>query len=204
MADADIRLAEPADAAEIARIQVTTWRNAYADMLPADVLDNLDIAETQRHWQDTLAEGPASVLVATEGRWMVGFCAGGFAPEQEAVAADGTPPPDIATVALVSSLLVEPRWGRRGHGGRLLGGMARRLTDRGATRGITWVPAADPASLRFFRGVGWNPDGTVRTLDVNGRPVRELRLSGSLELSMQDLSAESLISSDDQSTDSQA
>lgn len=188
MADADVRVAEPADAAEIARIQVTTWRTAYADMLPADVLDNLDIAETERNWRDTLTEGPASVLVATEGRWMVGFCAGGFAPEQEAVAADGTAPPDIATVALVSSLLVEPRWGRRGHGGRLLGGIARLLTESGATRGITWVPAPDSASLAFFRSVGWNPDGTVRTLDVGGRPVRELRLSGSLALGMQEFS----------------
>lgn len=187
MADADVRVAEPDDAAEIARIQLTTWRSAYADMLPADVLDNLDITETERHWRDTLTEGPASVLVAVEGRWMVGYCVAGFAPAQEAVAADGTPPPDIATVALVSSLLVEPRWGRRGHGGRLLGGMARRLTEHGATRGITWVPAPDSASLAFFRSVGWSPDGTVRTLDAGGRPVRELRLSGSLALPLQDL-----------------
>jgi GNAT superfamily N-acetyltransferase len=185
MADADVRVAEPADAAEIARIQLTTWRTAYADMLPAEVLDNLDAAETERQWRDTLTEGPASVLVATEGPWPVGFCAAGLAPTQEAVAADGTVPADAATVALVSSLLVEPRWGRRGHGGRLLGTMARRLTGCGATRGITWVPSADSASLGFFRAVGWNPDGTVRTLDVAGRPVRELRLGGPLELPME-------------------
>lgn len=186
MADANVRVAEPADAAEITRILLTTWRTAYADMLPAEVLDNLDAGETERHWRHTLAEGPASVLVATEGPWSVGFCAAGLAPAEEAAAADGTVPADVTTVALVSSLLVEPRWGRRGHGGRLLGTMARRLTECGATRGITWVPAADPASLSFFRGVGWNPDGTVRTLDVAGRPVREVRLSGPLDLPMED------------------
>jgi hypothetical protein len=60
--------------------------------------------------------------------------------------------------------------------------MAQRLAAQGATRGITWVPEADTASLAFFQAVGWNPDGTVRTLDVGGRPVRELRLSGSLDL----------------------
>lgn len=198
MADADVRVAAPADAAEIARIQLTTWRSAYADLLPAEVVGSLDIAETERQWRQTLTEGPASVLVATEGQWMVGFCVGGIAPAQEAVAADGTPPPDIATVALVSSLLVEPRWGRRGHGGRLLGSMARRLIDRGATRGITWVPAPDSASLAFFRSVDWNPDGTVRTLDVGGRPVRELRLSGPLTLPSEQTPESLPICDDDQ------
>lgn len=182
MADADVRVAEPTDAAEIARIQLSTWRSAYAELLPADVLDGLDTDETEQQWKHTLSSGPASVLVATEGQWTVGFCAAGPAPEQEAVAADGTVPADAATVVLVSTLLVEPRWGRRGHGGRLLGAMVQRLSDGGATRGITWVPEADESSMAFFRSVGWAPDGTVRTLDAGGRPVRELRLTGSLDL----------------------
>jgi GNAT superfamily N-acetyltransferase len=185
MADADVRLAAPSDAAEIARIQLTTWRSAYADLLPSRVLEDLDTAETERQWHHTLTEGPASVLVATESAWTVGFCAAGPAPEQESAAADGTPPPDAATVALVSTLLVEPRWGRRGHGGRLLGMMAQRLMASGATRGITWIPEADTASLAFYRNVGWEPDGTVRTLDAGGRPIRELRVSGTLDLRLE-------------------
>lgn len=182
MADADVRAAEPSDAAEIARIQVTTWRSAYAEILPAEVLDGLDPAGAESQWKEAVTGGPVSVLVAGEGGWTVGFCAAGEAPREEAAAADGTIPPDVDTVALVSTLLVEPRWGRRGHGGRLLGVMARQLADGGATRGITWVPEADEASLAFFHSVGWAPDGTVRTLDAGGRPVRELRLSGGLDL----------------------
>ncbi|MDR7300631.1 GNAT family N-acetyltransferase [Haloactinomyces albus] len=182
MADADVRVAEPSDAAEIARIQLTTWRTAYAEILPTEVLDNLDAAETEQQWQDAVSHGPVSVMVATESDWTVGFCAAGRTPEQEAAAADGTIPPDVRTTALISTLLVEPRWGRRGHGGRLLGVMAQRLAAGGATRGIAWIPEADEASLAFFHSVGWPPDGTVRTLDAGGRPVRELRLSGGLDL----------------------
>ena len=52
----------------------------------------------------------------------------------------------------------------------------------GATRGTTWVPEGDEASLAFFAHAGWEADGTVRTLDAGGRPVRELRLTGSLDL----------------------
>lgn len=185
MADVEVRAASAADASEIARIQLSTWRSAYAELLPAEVLDGLDQAETESHWRHTVASGPAEVLIAVEGRWTVGFCAAGLAPEEETLAASGDVPPDAATVALVSTLLVEPRWARRGHGGRLLGSMAQRLVARGATRGITWVPESDAASTRFFRGAGWQPDGTVRTLDAGGRPVRELRLSGSLDLRLE-------------------
>ncbi|GAA4829698.1 GNAT family N-acetyltransferase [Saccharopolyspora rosea] len=182
MADAAVRAAVPSDAPEIARIQTTTWRTAYAEVLPRTALDRLDDAEIERAWRSTLTEGPATVLVATEGEWLVGFCAGGPAPDAEAAAANGRAPADAATLALVSSLLVEPRWGRRGHGGRLLAALARQLADSGSTRGIVWVPESDTASMSFFRGVGWNPDGTVRTLDAGGTLVRELRLTGSLEL----------------------
>ena len=186
MADADVHAAEPADAAEIARIQLTTWRTAYAELVPADVLDALDESEAERAWCETIAEGPASVWIATEGSWAAGFCAAGPAPVEEVRAADGTAPPDANNVGFVSALLVEPRWGRRGHGGRLLATAARSLASGGAGRGITWVPEADSASMAFFRRVGWDPDGTVRTLEAGGRPLREMRLSGSLDLHLRE------------------
>lgn len=182
MADADVRPATPDDASEIARIQLTTWRTAYTELLPAEVLDNLDHAETESQWRNTLRNGPASVMVATEGDWLVGFCAAGRCPEPESADADGGQPADAATVALMSSLLVEPRWGRRGHGGRLFARMGEMLSADGATRGITWAAESDSASMFFFRGIGWAPDGTVRTLDAQGRPIREMRLTGPLEV----------------------
>lgn len=182
MADAEVRAATPADAPEIARIQLATWRSAYEELLPPEVLAGLDEAETAQQWTEALSDGPTTVLVATEGDWLVGFCVAGPAPEQEAASADGAAPDDLATVALVSTVLVEPRWGRRGHGGRLLATMAQRLTEGGATRGISWIPEADSVSQAFFEHAGWGPDGTVRTLDAGGRPVRELRLSGPLDL----------------------
>jgi hypothetical protein len=46
------------------------------------------------------------------------------------------------------------------------------------------VPESDSASLGFYRRAGWQPDGTVRTLDAGGRPLREVRLSGGLDLEL--------------------
>jgi GNAT superfamily N-acetyltransferase len=183
MADADVRPAVPADAAEIARVQVTTWRLAYAEVLPAEVLAGLDAEAVAKEWRETIQHGPASVFVASEGGWTVGFCAAGPAPAEEAASADGTAPEDLAAVTLVSAL-VEPRWGRRGHGGRLLATAGSAARAGGATRGISWVPEADAASLAFYRRAGWAGDGTVRTLDAGGRTVREVRLTGGLDFEL--------------------
>jgi GNAT superfamily N-acetyltransferase len=183
MALAQVRAATPADASALAALHRATWRAAYSELLPPGTLDGLETPQVQRAWGDTV-EGGATVLIATEGSHPVGFVVAGPAPEDEVVAADGTLPPDATRTVLVSTLLVEPRWGRRGHGGRLLAAAAAVLRDAGAIRGIVWVPAEDPASLNFYRRVGWDPDGTVRTLDANGLALREVRLTGPLSLAL--------------------
>lgn len=178
---ARVRAATSADASVLAALHRATWRAAYSELLPLGTLEGLDAPQVQEAWADAV-EGGATVLIATEGDDPVGFVVAGPAPADEVTAADGTLPSDAAHTVLVSTLLVEPRWGRRGHGGRLLTVAAALLRDAGATRGIVWVPAEDPASLSFYRRAGWNPDGTVRTLDADGRPLRELRLTGPLDL----------------------
>jgi GNAT superfamily N-acetyltransferase len=172
MAVATVRPAVPSDAAEIARIQLVTWRAAYHDLLPADLLDALAADEAEATWRHTIEQGPARVFLAAEGQFQVGFAAAGPAPQDESAGADGTPVPDADRVALVSVLLVEPRWGRRGHGGRLL-----------AAAGDAML--ADGLALGFWERAGWLADGTVRTLDAGGRPLREVRMTGTLSFELQ-------------------
>ena len=86
---AAIRPAGPTDVPEIARIQYETWRTAYAGLLPDRVLAGLDVAEAEQAWRHTIDEGPATVYIATEGAWTVGFCAAGPAPRT----ASGAPGP---------------------------------------------------------------------------------------------------------------
>jgi GNAT superfamily N-acetyltransferase len=186
MADAAVHPARPEDIADIARIQRETWLTAYAELLPPTVLAGLDTADAEAAWLAALEEGAARLYVATEGSWTVGFCSAGRAPEAEIAGPDGELPDDASTVVLIATLLVEPRWGRRGHGGRLLATAAIKLRAEGGTRGIAWVPEADTASQAFYARIGWLPDGTARTLDAGGRPLRELRLSGTLDLVFKD------------------
>ncbi|SFR21215.1 Ribosomal protein S18 acetylase RimI [Lentzea waywayandensis] len=180
MADAGVEIATAADLSEIVRIHRETWRLAYAELLPQDVLDTLDADDA---W--ALAVRSGAVLKATEGEWTVGFVVASKAPDEEVAKADGSLPEDAATTALLS-VLVEPRWGRRGHGTRLVAEAVKRLGETGATRGIAWVPEADKASRNFYERLGWTGDGTVRTLDAGGRPLREVRVSGPLAVRLAD------------------
>jgi GNAT superfamily N-acetyltransferase len=173
MADVSVRPARPDDAAEIGRIQVSTWRTAYADLLPAPVLEAVSEAEAVAAWTAAITAPPTPrhhVLVAQEQQWRVGFVALGPADDLE----DGDPEPDT-TVAL-APILVEPRWGRRGHGSRLLAAAVDTARGDGMTRAIAWIPEGDTPSREFLLSAGWAPDGLARALDTGAGEFREIRL----------------------------
>jgi GNAT superfamily N-acetyltransferase len=177
MADVSVRAARPDDATEIGRIQVETWRTGYATILPAPILDALADEIAAAAWRDAVVEPPSlrhHVLVALEQQWIVGFVAVG--PAEELQPEDPAP----ETTVEISPLLVEPRWGRRGHGSRLLAAAVDHVRGDGMTRALIWIPEQDTASREFYVSAGWAPDGLVRALDTGAGELREVRLHASL------------------------
>jgi GNAT superfamily N-acetyltransferase len=172
-ADASVRPAFPGDAAEIARIQVVTWRTAYRAVLPPSMLEDWDADAAIDAWQRAVSAPPTpghGVLVALEKNTVVGFAA--YGPAE--LSGDERPDPAGPTTEL-STLLVEPRWGRRGHGSRLLAAVADLAGNTGAARLQVWLPDADQVSAGFYEAAGWGPDGWARTLDTGDVPLREIR-----------------------------
>jgi GNAT superfamily N-acetyltransferase len=178
VADVSVRPAGPGDAAELGRIQVVCWQTGYAAVLPAAIRESLDATQFEAGWAAAINTPPSAahqVLVATEGDWRVGFTA--FGPDADAQPAD---PVDLRTAA-VTVLLVEPRWGRRGHGSRLLAAVADLARIDQVQRLVAWVPAGDTASLEFYRSAGWAADGLQRVLDTGAGTITELRLHAALD-----------------------
>ncbi|MGH3493661.1 MAG: GNAT family N-acetyltransferase [Sciscionella sp.] len=178
MADVSVRAARPADAGEIGRIQVDTWRTAYESILPAPIREALTVELAAEAWRDAVLEPPSPrhhVLVALEQERTVGFAAVGPADDLQV----DDPAPE-STVE-ISPLLVEPRWGRRGHGSRLLAAVVDHVRGDGMTRGLVWIPETDTTSREFYLSAGWAPDGLVRALDTGAGELREIRLHTSLE-----------------------
>lgn len=173
MADVSVRPAASGDAAELGRIQVDTWRLAYTDALPEPVLRGLDADNAAAQWAQAITSPPSPrhhVLVALEGQWRVGFAALGPAADLE----QDDPQPE--TTVELALLVVEPRWGRRGHGSRLLAAAVDHARDDGMTRALCWIPEADEITREFLVSTGWAPDGLVRALDTGAGELRQVRL----------------------------
>jgi GNAT superfamily N-acetyltransferase len=181
MADVSVRPARPGDAEEIGRIQLETWRSAYAEIVPQPVLDGLSAASAAAAWSAAITTPPTPrhhVLVALEGQWLVGFVAFGPASDLE----DDDPQP--ASTIGVAPLLVEPRWGRRGHGSRLLAATVDHARSDLMTRAIAWIPEGDRSTRDFLTSAGWAPDGLARALDTGAGELREVRLHTVLDTAL--------------------
>lgn len=192
MADVDVRPARVEEAGEVARIQRASWGRAGSSVIPATVLDRLVADDVVARWAASIQAPPTPghhVLVAREREAIVGMVA--FGPAERDDPAVQVVPDVVAGVAAVDrgldgrtgeivTLLVEPRWGRRGHGSRLLAATVDIARADGLVTLITWVPENDVSAQTFFGSAGWEEAGWVRTLDADGTPLREVCLHASI------------------------
>jgi GNAT superfamily N-acetyltransferase len=167
VAESRVRRADAGDAATIAGLQIQVWQQVFSEILPTEIVLTDAVAHTAI-WAARLSHGGA-VLLATEGAEPVGFAA---------VAAER----DADRAGEIEVLYVVPRWGRRGHGGRLLAGAADALRRLGAASGRWWIPQTDTASARFATAAGWAADGAHRAFDTGGGRLVEVRYSGGIDL----------------------
>ena len=168
MADVSVRPARPEDAERVARVQLSTWRTAYAELLPPDALGVPEV-QAAALWLGAVERPPTPehrLLVALERAELVGFAASGPAGDERL---------DPATTVELLTLLVEPRWGRRGHGSRLLAASVEHWRSAGFSTAVAWAFERDAATRAFLDGSGWEPDGTARGLDTGVRVQRQLR-----------------------------
>ena len=166
MADVSVRPARPLDAERVAKVQLETWRQAYDRLLPPEVLDT-PLEQVAAVWLNAIETPPSPahrVLVAMDRDELVGFASS--APDPE------SPPGTVE----VTALLVEPRWGRRGHASRLLSASVDSWRADGSTTAVCWAWERDAATLAFLTGAGWERDGAVRGLDTGPRVQRQVRL----------------------------
>jgi GNAT superfamily N-acetyltransferase len=172
-ADVSVRIAWADDATGIAEVQVAAWRQQYAELLPAEVLDSFDTDQFAAAWHQALtrpADARNRVLVALERNTVRGFAVTAPSPDPDAdPVADGE----------LTELVVHPDHLRVGHGSRLVHAAVDTLRADRFTRGTTWLPSVDDVRREFLTGSGWGPDGAHRELDLHGDGsvrVKQVRL----------------------------
>src|SRR4051812_39886526 len=97
-ADASVRPATAADAADMGRVQALAWQASYAGVLPAETIAALEPGALAEAWREALVRPPSGshrVLVALGSGAVVGFAAVG--------PAEGSRPEVGELVALVVS-----------------------------------------------------------------------------------------------------
>ena len=162
-----VRLAGAADADEIGRIQVETWRAAYTGLIPDEAVAAFDIAARQRLWREGLARTPrpgSATFVVEDAGELVGFASVGAARDGE----------EEKEAEIYAIYLHPSRWDR-GIGRALLQRAEESMRSSGFREAVLWVLAGNERAERFYRAAGWEHDGGSKVDQFQGAEVTELR-----------------------------
>ena len=142
-AETTYRTPTVADAEVIARLHVASWREAYAGIVPAGVLGNVDIDDRVARWREYLA-GDGVTFLAEAGGEAAGFIRAGVPPEPLVAGADGH----------IFALYVLRRFHRRGMGAGLLARMASEWLGRGGVALSVGVLTENAPAVAFYKAMG--------------------------------------------------
>lgn len=157
-----IRLAQPQDAAAVARVHVRSWQQAYRELMPADYLNSLDATLERRteYWSAAITQGQPQVFVALAAEQVVGW-----------IAVDQSRDPDAkpGSSGEIQALYVLAEHWDKGLGRALWLKSREHLLDRAFESVTLWVLAQNQRAIRFYRNAGFSPDNaSLRTI---ARPV---------------------------------
>lgn len=145
-----IRKATSDDAASIAKVHVASWQSTYKDIMPDDVLANLNIERRLQYWQQVIAKDASDVvlLIVEKDNKIIGFISGGK-PQESVEDYDGE---------LYATYLLSEVQGQ-GIGRKLVQAFAEEMQRRGFKNLVLWVLADNTHSKGFYEHLG----GTIVT-----------------------------------------
>ena len=155
-----VRPTTPDDAHDVALVHVRSWQAAYAGIVPAEILDALDIdARAERLRPQLPTDPPAHHQVALDSdtQQILGFVrVGAYRTEPDAAATE----PGVGEVYAI--YLHPDHWGS-GVGRALLSTALAELRAAGYIEARLWVFAANDRARRFYERAGFAVDGGAET-----------------------------------------
>lgn len=148
---ATIRIAVPADAAALAALHVTAWRETYAGLMPDAVLAGLSVEGRAVRWQRILSEGAPNnrspaVFLAACGSHLVGFAAGGA--QRDPILRDQ------GFAGEIDAIYILRRAQRMGLGRALTAAVAQALRAHGHHAASLWVVKDNSPARGFYERLG--------------------------------------------------
>ncbi len=159
----NLRSAGLNDAGPIARVHVTTWRAAYAGLVPDTYLVGMTEVGRMRFWRRLLGRPQAeeTILVAeiesAASAASAGSAASDSGPQVVGFGSCGPSRPyGLPYRGEVFTLYVTDDWQGRGIGRALIRALFVDLVARGNSDALIWVLSANPARF-FYEAVGGSP-----------------------------------------------
>jgi GNAT superfamily N-acetyltransferase len=145
-----IRRADQSDVSAIAELQQVTWRETYPGLLPASVLESLELPRLYRNWRSELLRQDDDLdhgvfIAQTHDGIALGYASCGAATGR-ALAALGQ--------GEIHQLYVKASHHRRGLGRALLLACSRWMLMRGIFSGGLWVVRGNMAAQGFYQALG--------------------------------------------------
>lgn len=153
-----IRQATSEDAAEIANVQINSWREAYRNLIPKSYLDDMPMSfrRRQKTWARVAGEPDKALFVAETPEAIVGFAI--FSASRD---------PQFAGFGELQAMYLFEKFHKRGIGAAFMKqGMAFLLT-RGFTKAHCWVLENNP-TIKFYEKSGAVFSGIRREDEVAG------------------------------------
>jgi len=141
-ADIRLRRATPGDADALGLVHVAAWREAYAGLVPDEILAGLDPQQRAAMWREAMAHG-AAIHLAEQNGAIVGFGSGGEQRE-----------PSLSFSGEIRALYVLKRAQRRGVGRMLMAAVAQGLLAQGHACASLWVIERNAPARRFYEALG--------------------------------------------------
>jgi ribosomal protein S18 acetylase RimI-like enzyme len=161
-----IRVANAADAAAIARVHVATWQVAYRGQMPDAFLDRLDVRPRTVRWQEILSQNNGITFVAQGETGVIGFS--NLMPSRD-------PEADPKTIAEIAAVYVEPNHWRRGIGHALCQRTIQEAKQRGFARVTLWVLKTNLPAIKFYERLEFTSDGATKIERLKDFELNEIR-----------------------------
>jgi ribosomal protein S18 acetylase RimI-like enzyme len=158
--DLVIRRARTLDAAALARIQVDSWRESYAGIIPQAYLDGLTYAQHERQWRKSLAGRGWGFLAVWQGQ-IVGLAQGGRCRRPKGYGGE-----------LYLLYLLRAYQGR-GIGRALFDAAHLELARRGFADLVVWVLADNAPARGFYERLGGDLVGQ-ELCEVGGARLKQV------------------------------
>ncbi|SDB93146.1 GNAT family N-acetyltransferase [Acinetobacter boissieri] len=161
-----IRIAGIKDAVHIAEIHVKSWRAAYTNIMPQNILDSLSVPEKTAMWTKIIEENNKKLMVYDEAlKGIVGWVV--YGPSRNIH--------DEETVAEIEAFYIDPSHFRCGYGKNLYKKVITELKDAGYTKVYLWALSANLNATAFYKKMGMIQNTQeIKYFKIGGESLEEV------------------------------